>query len=128
MSKGKEAARVKFADAENLAIVAGVRDSYKILSSSFTNTITNQSKNAIWARITTSVNAVSKKIRKRDDVRKKWQDLRNRTKKKEAARKKGIKVTGTVNTIPYGKQRKLLEKMGHTFNTRVIHLIHGSYM
>ena len=84
----------RFSDAEMEIIVEHVRKDYDVLTSSFTNQITNNAKNAIWAKITKSVNAVAKKTRKPADIRKKWSDLRNCTNKKEADRKKEMRKTG----------------------------------
>uniref|UniRef100_A0A3Q2YZZ1 Myb-related transcription factor, partner of profilin-like n=1 Tax=Hippocampus comes TaxID=109280 RepID=A0A3Q2YZZ1_HIPCM len=71
-------------------------------------------RNAIWETICKKVNAVSKTRRTLDEVKKRWQDIRRRTKEKMAQNKSAANKTvgGPVQDIPLSA---ILEQLQLTF-------------
>ncbi|XP_048729283.2 t-SNARE domain-containing protein 1-like [Ostrea edulis] len=82
--------------AEIEALVGAVTENIRVVKGKFTPSLTNEVKNRQWMAITERVNAanVSKCDRDVAEVKKKWQDLSNQTKKKEAMRIRHRKATG----------------------------------
>ncbi|XP_077422176.1 uncharacterized protein LOC144052175 [Vanacampus margaritifer] len=70
-------------------------------------------RNAIWENICKKVNAVSKTRRTLDEVKKRWQDIRRRTKEKMAQNKSAAnKTVGSAQDIPLSA---ILEQLQMTF-------------
>ncbi len=86
-----------FTETEVSAIVEEVGEKKDILFSSLNNLVTNKLKDDTWRGISAKVNALTPggvtSSRTAAEVRKKWQDLKNRTKAKECERKKKARTT-----------------------------------
>lgn len=91
---GVKRRKANFSDREISVLIDKVEDNYKILSAKFSDVITSQEKNKVWNDIAEAVNAVSTVQRTTDELKKKWEDLKTRTKKKASETKKEMGKTG----------------------------------
>ena len=106
--------KAKFTERELSVLVDEIEGNYQIISAKFTDAVTNDKKNKVWIAITNNVNAVSCVQRTVDEIRRKWDDLKSRTKKKANDVKKDRQKTG-------GGERE--EPDLTEFEQRVINLI-----
>jgi hypothetical protein len=65
-----------------------------LLSSKFTNSVTNEKKKVVWANICQAINAQGVDIRTCDDIKEKWQALQKNAKAAAAEEKRNILKTG----------------------------------
>ncbi|CAC5359022.1 unnamed protein product [Mytilus coruscus] len=85
-----------WSEKELLTLSEKVTSNIKIIKGQFGPSLTINDKNACWAHINESVNAVNHSHVSRSvaDCKKKWQDLQAATKKKEATRRSEARATG----------------------------------
>ena len=92
--KQKRARKANFSGDDKL--VGLVEVNYKTLVSKFCDTATLKSKNDTWAEITRKINAISTCLRTTEEVKKKWEDLKSKTKQKAAKVMAELGMTGNV--------------------------------
>ncbi|XP_064628052.1 myb-related transcription factor, partner of profilin-like [Lineus longissimus] len=73
-----------------------VQQHYKVISGKFSDTISLQRKQAAWDTITKKICSIAPCIRTREEVKKKWEDLKQKAKKKGYEEMKKRQVTGNV--------------------------------
>ncbi|CAC5382728.1 unnamed protein product [Mytilus coruscus] len=85
-----------WSEKELLTLSENVTSNIKIIKGQFGPSLTINDKNACWAHINESVNAINPSHVSRSvaDCKKKWQDLQAATKKKEATRRSEARATG----------------------------------
>ncbi|XP_076050445.1 uncharacterized protein LOC143031002 [Oratosquilla oratoria] len=79
--KGKKR-RPYFTTAENFALVEGVKARLPVVEGKLSPQVTYRAKQKAWEEITEDVNVVGRVVRKVDDVRRRWKDLKLYVKKK----------------------------------------------
>ena len=66
-----------------------------IINAKFSDNVTLGKKAKAWEKITASVNCINVNVqRTTDEIKKRWQDIKQSTKSKEAQRRKELKKTG----------------------------------
>ena len=98
--KQKRARKANFSGDEVDKLVGLVEVNYKTLVSKFCDTATLKSKNDTWAEITRKINAISTCLRTTEKVKKKWEDLKSKTKQKAAKVMAELGMTGNVPIDP----------------------------
>ncbi|XP_064635812.1 myb-related transcription factor, partner of profilin-like [Lineus longissimus] len=92
MAKLKRKAR--FYEDELNVLVNNVEQRYQMLFSKFSDVVTNTAKAKAWEDITAKVNACAPCQRTSTEVRKKWDDIKSRTKQKATELKSDVTGTG----------------------------------
>ena len=94
MPQEKKQRKAKFNDRELEVLVDNVSIHYKVISAKFSDVLTNRHKTDAWKKITESVNAVGTSARTVEEIRRKRDDLKSRTKKKAGDQKRDLNKTG----------------------------------
>jgi hypothetical protein len=94
MATTKASRKSRYSDTELNVLVDNIAKHYVTITSKFTDVVTNGKKNKVWASITTSVNSCGVTLRTVSEIRKKWDDLKSRTKAKAALLKRELSKTG----------------------------------
>lgn len=94
MPEDKKQRKAKFTDRELESLVDNVSIQYTVISAKFSDVLTNKHKIEAWRKVKESVNAVGTSARTVEEIRRKWDDLKSRTKKKASDHKKNIIGTG----------------------------------
>ncbi|XP_064639555.1 nuclear apoptosis-inducing factor 1-like [Lineus longissimus] len=96
MSSAKQKRKANFSETEKRVLLSDVEKYYSIINGKFGDSVTMQRKNETWKKITDHVNAASTCLRTVDEIKKKWEDLKTRTKRKATGIKKTVNETGNV--------------------------------
>ncbi|WAR17874.1 hypothetical protein MAR_001691, partial [Mya arenaria] len=99
-------------NAEEMCAVADhVSDNYATLFGSFdsSNEITKTEKNSIWQSVTEIVNSMGN-CRDRDEVYRKWVDMKSLTKKKLVEQVKDRNLTACVEAPPVKRKMEVKRK------------------
>ncbi|XP_064653065.1 myb-related transcription factor, partner of profilin-like [Lineus longissimus] len=102
---------------EKEVLVEGVEKNIRVINSKFSDTVTNVKKKKCWADITKNVSACGVCLRSADIAKKKWEDLKSRTKAKSAAINREENVTGGGKKIKIDLtqfERRILALIGET--------------
>jgi hypothetical protein len=83
-----------FTDADAATQVESIESRYDIISSKFSDKLHLVDKKKAWEDVTEAVNVESKVKRTVDEIKKKWDDMKTRTKKKASELKKKRNATG----------------------------------
>ncbi|KAK3884926.1 hypothetical protein Pcinc_010769 [Petrolisthes cinctipes] len=74
----KRSRRANFSDEEMMAMILGWQDRQDVLRERFSQNITAERKKQAWEDVTTEVNSVSRVLRGREEVKKKFADFNTR--------------------------------------------------
>ena len=92
--QGDKKRKANFSTNELKVLVEEMEVHYEFLSAKFCDSVTNARKDEIWRTIATKVNSVAAASRTVADIRKKWDDIKSRTKKRASEIHKDAKKTG----------------------------------
>lgn len=90
----KKTRKVNFSERELLSLLEAVSERFGIISSKFSDCVTNGEKDKAWRGVVTAVNSVGKTERTVSEIKKKWEDMKSRTKKRANEVKKDRNGTG----------------------------------
>ena len=74
-------------------LLDNIEKNYQLLQSKFTDAVTAQKKKAMWEAIAAKLNASRATLRSTSDIKKKWEDLKTRSKQKAVEVEKDMVVT-----------------------------------
>ncbi|KAK3880770.1 hypothetical protein Pcinc_014751 [Petrolisthes cinctipes] len=94
----KRSRRANFSDEEMMAMILGWQDRQDVLRERFSQNITAKRKKQAWEEVTTEVNSVSRVLRGREEVKKKFADFKSVVKKKMSNIRQEHEKTG--RTVP----------------------------
>lgn len=118
MSEKKRTRKKNFTSNETDRLIDLVEENYKIISSKFSDQITLQRKNDVWKDISRKINAISPCLRTVDEIRKKWDDIKVRSKKKANEDRAKDGKTGNTPRSPTtsdsltGTERRVVGMLG----------------
>ncbi|XP_064651370.1 uncharacterized protein LOC135502462 [Lineus longissimus] len=69
---------------------------WKLISSKFGDNVTLERKNKAWKEITLKINSISPCLRTKEELKKKWDDLKLNAKKKASKKTRSVAVTGNL--------------------------------
>ena len=106
-------------------IVEEVEARKHVILSPLSNRVTLRSKERAWLEVATAVNSLSQRERPVDKIKNKWQDLKLRTRKREAERVRQLGKTGNTKiTICLSDlEEKVLSIIGKTSATDIEYYI-----
>ena len=82
MSEKKRLRKLKFTDNEVNRLLDLIEVNYGVIKSKFSDQVTLRRKNECWKGICTKINAISPCIRTVEELKKRWDDMQGRSKKK----------------------------------------------
>ncbi|XP_064643057.1 nuclear apoptosis-inducing factor 1-like [Lineus longissimus] len=100
MSEPKRTRKKNFTPNETNRLIELVEDNYRIISSKFSDQVTLKRKNDAWLEISRKLNAISPCLRTVEEVKKKWDDIEVRAKKKANEDRTRDGKTGNVPRSP----------------------------
>ncbi|XP_064631619.1 nuclear apoptosis-inducing factor 1-like [Lineus longissimus] len=92
----KRPRKTNFSPKEIVKLTDLVQQHYKVISSKFSDTISLQRKQAAWDTITKKICSIAPCIRTREEVKKKWEDMKQKAEKTGYEEMKKRQVTGNV--------------------------------
>ncbi|XP_064619463.1 nuclear apoptosis-inducing factor 1-like [Lineus longissimus] len=110
MSEPKRTRKKNFTPNETNRLIELVEDNYRIISSKFSDQVTLKRKKDVWLEISRKLNAISLCLRTVEEVKKKWDDIKVRAKKKANEDRTRDGKTGNVPRSPKSDSLTVTER------------------
>ena len=94
LGKNERKRKLNISTSEINKITELVEENLQVIHSKFTNSITNKTKNEIWAKIAGQVNAIRVAHRSVQEIKDKWKNLQTTAKKEFARQRRSYGQTG----------------------------------
>ena len=109
-----EPRKPRFSEFEICILLDNIEKHHNIIQSKLTDHVTTQKNNEVWEQIAVKVTASGVCVRSSNDLKKKWDDLKTRSKRKAVDLQKDVNQTGGGKRV----RRELTQQ-----ETRVVSLL-----